>query len=283
MEHPHNGVEAVSGDRDEVLRKIGRNVLLFQQAELRLKWLAARKRIAGMSDEFPTVAAKMQEQVAGETLGTVMRRAIDAPGPSAREQERIDAAILENGCVHFEIGFDFTGADGEPDTAWRKGLEALVEHRNDLVHHFLKRFDLAAADGCRAASNYLDEQHDQHAPLVEELRRRGEGVAASFKMLFEALKQDDIRAEFLHGHMRMKLDEVLRRVAAGKARDDGWTDLSPAGEELAGEDSGLLKRLEDAFGHRGLKQAVAAMGGWELREEPTDGGGTRVLYRSTKA
>lgn len=45
MEYPHNGADASSGDKDEIHRKIGRNVLLFQQAERRLKWLAARKRI----------------------------------------------------------------------------------------------------------------------------------------------------------------------------------------------------------------------------------------------
>ena len=98
-------------------------------------------------------------------------------------------------------------------------------------------------------------------------------------MLFEALKQKDILAEFLHGHLRLKLEEVLRRVAADKARADGWTNLCHAGNELAGEDPGLLKRLEEAFGHRGLKQAVAALGGWQLIEEPTSGG-VRVLYRS---
>jgi hypothetical protein len=279
MEHPQNGAEASSGDRDEVLRKIGRNVLLFQQAERRLKWLAARKRITGMSDEITTAAAKLREQVSGETLGAVMRRTIDAPGPSAREQDRIEAAISEKGCAHVEIGFDFTIAGGEPDVAWREGLEALVEHRNDLVHHFLERFDLETPDGCQLASHYLDQQHARHVPLVEDLRRRCEGIAASANMLFEALKQEDILAEFLHGHLRLKLEEVLRRVAAEKARADGWTYLSLAGKELAGEDPGLLKRLEEAFGHRGLKQAVTAMGGWRLHEEPTGGDGKRALYR----
>ena len=42
-----------------------------------------------------------------------------------------------------------------------------------------------------------------------------------------------------------------------------------AGNELADKAPGLLKRLEGAFGHRGLKRALAAMGAWELREEIT--------------
>jgi hypothetical protein len=280
MEHPHNGAQASSGNKDEILTKVGRNLLLFQQAERRLKWLAVRKRIAGVADEIEAAAFKLKEQVAGETLGMIMRRAIDSSGTSAREQERIEAAILEKGCVHLEIGFDFTGADGEPDVAWREGLEALVEDRNDLVHHFLGKFDLETSDGIQLAGHYLDQQFARHAPLVEDLRRRCEGIAASVNMLFTALNQEDIRAEFLLGHLRLILEEVLRRVAAEKARVDGWTYLSHAGKELAAEDPGLQKRLKEAFGHRGLKQAVAAMSGWELRDETTGGGGTRALYRS---
>lgn len=279
MEELHNGAEASRGDRDEILRKIGRNVLLFQQAERRLKWLAVRQKISGLSDEIEDAAAKMKEQVARETLGTVMRRAIDAPGLSAREQDRIDAAILEKGCFHFEFGFEFSVADGEPDSEWREGLEELVEHRNDLVHHFIERFNLETPDGCQLAAQYLDEQHARHAPLVEDLRRRCESIDASTKMFFDALQQKDILAEFLHGHLRLKLEEVLRRVASEKARADGWTYLSSAGNELAAEDPELLKRLEKAFGHRGLKQAIAGIGGWQLHEEPTSGC-VRVLYRS---
>jgi hypothetical protein len=153
-----------------------------------------------------------------------------------------------------------------------------VEHRNDLVHHFLERYDLDTPEGCQQAGLYLDEQHAQHVSSVEDLRRRCEGIAASANMLFDALKQEDVMAEFVHGHLWQKLEEVLSRVAAEKARTDGWTYLSLAGNELAAEDPELLKRLEMAFGPHGLKQAVAAIDGWQLHEEPTSGG-VRVLYR----
>ena len=42
MAEQHNGSEIDGGPRDEVLRKMGRNLLLFQKAEQRLKWLAER-------------------------------------------------------------------------------------------------------------------------------------------------------------------------------------------------------------------------------------------------
>ena len=280
MEEPHNGAETGSEARDEILRKVGRNVLLFQQAERRLKWLAARKRIAGMPDEIAIAAGKLGEQVARETLGAVMRRAIDTAAPGEQEQARIEAAVMERGCTHLEFGFEISFSDSETNAAWREGLEALVEDRNELVHHFLDRFDIWTIEGCQQADQYLAEQHARHAPLVEDLRRHCEEISAGMGMLSEALKQDDVLAEILHGHLRLELEVVLRQVAAEKARADGWTDLCHAGNQLAGKDPQLLKRLEEAFGHRGLKQAVAAIGGWQLIEEVTNGGGKRVLYRS---
>lgn len=274
MTDHHNPAEAAS--QHEVLERIGRNLLLFQQAERWLKYLAARKRISGMSDEFRSNAEKLKRQVAGETLGTAVRRTITSADPG--EQARIEAAVLATGRSHLEVGFSFTGPEGEPDVEWQQQLEAMVEDRNELVHHLLDRFDLGTVDGCHKAGAHLDRQHARHAPVVEELRRRCADVLESAKMLVELLKREDFQAEFLHGHLRHRLEEVLRTVAAGRARDDGWTHLSLAGNMLAEEEPGLLKRLEQAFGNRGLKQAVAAMDGWELSEEPTKSG-FRVLYR----
>jgi len=72
---------------------------------------------------------------------------------------------------------------------------------------------------------------------------------------------------------------VLRAVAEKHARADGWVLLSLAGQKLAADHPELMNRLRQAFGYRGLKDAVAAMGNFDLREEPT-GSGVIVFYRA---
>ena len=277
MEHPHNGV----GDRDEIHRKIGRNMLLFQKAELRLKWLAERRRIAGYSTEIADVAAKLRDQVAGETMGAVMRRMFDLSGRTARDQEAIGAAVQEKGDAHLEFGFETTAFDGEADRSLRKGLEALVEHRNDLVHHFIEKFDLSTMEGRHQAGAYLDEQHDLHAPLVEELRGECVRISSMAREFSEALSREDVMNEILHGDLRPTLEEVLRRVAETNARADGWTYLSVAGKVLSEEGPWVLERMRAAFGHHGLRQAVEALDDrWELRHEPTGNGDKTFVYRA---
>ena len=113
---------------------------------------------------------------------------------------------------------------------------------------------------------------------MAELGRRCEDVSEAAGLLAAGLQQDDVQAEFLYGPLRLRLEKVLRRVAEERARGDGWTYLSIAGQRLEAEEQGLLKQLTKAFRHGGLKEAVAAMDMFDLEEEPT-GSGVRVLYR----
>ena len=264
--------------RDEVLRKLGRNLLLFQEAENRLKWLAARRQVSGMSGDFQTTVDKTLRAVNKETLGGALRRVTEDSSLSERDLEKIEAAIVNDGGAHLELSFDFLGPEGEPDASWRERLEALVEARNSLVHHFLERFDLETPEGCRTASRHLDEQEAEHASVVADLHERCKNVARAAGMFAAALKQDDVREELRYGSLWLKLDEVLRRVAKEGAQSDGWTYLNLVGQELATHEPGLLQRLRESFGHRSLREAVAAMDEFEMRDEPT-GNGVKVLYR----
>ena len=278
MKGEPSGSEASEECKDEVLKKLGRNLLGFQEAEHQLKWLAARKQISGMSDELKSIAEKTHQQVAKDTLGGALRRTTEDAHLSERDREKIEAAVAEHGGVHLELSFDFFGPDGERDTSWHKPLEALLEARNGLVHHFLEQFDLATPEGCRAAADHLDGQREEYSPVVADLGQRCEHVAQAAEMHAAALKQPDIRAEILHGPLRIKLESQLQKVATEKARDDGWTYLNLAGQKLAADAPELFRRLRMAFGYSGLKEAVAAMDQFELREEPTDAG-IGVLYR----
>lgn len=264
--------------RDEVLRKLGRNLLLFQQAENRLKWLAARRQVAGMSGDFQNTVDKTLRAVSKETLGGALRRVTEDSSLSERDLENIEGAIVKDGGAHLELSFDFLGPEGEPDVSWQERLEALVEARNGLVHHFLDQFDLETPEGCRAAGRHLDQQEAEHAPVVADLGQRCKNVTRSAGLLTEALKHDDIRAEFRHGSLWLKLDEVLRRVAKEGARNDGWTHLSLVGQELATHEAGLLQCMRESFGHRSLREAVAVLDQFEMRDEST-GNGAKVLYR----
>lgn len=280
MSEPHDRSETESPTKDEIHRKVGQNLLLFQQAERRLKALASMRRISGIGSVILDAAEQLRERVSKETLGAVVRRATEGFGEaSIPEQQKIETAVLETGGIHIQMDCGFSGPDGEPDVEWQRQLEELVEARNELVHHFLEQFDLKDDNQRVQASVYLDQQYDRYVSVNDDLLRRCKAIAEGRKLLAAALSHDSIKAEFLHGHLRPTLEDLLKKVAAGKSQVNGWTCLSLAGQILASESPWLLEQLEEAFGHRGLKQAVAAMDSWELRDEPTKNG-FRTLYRS---
>jgi len=58
--------------RNEVLRKIGRNMLLFQQMEYMLKYIVANSELSGNIDELKVNREKRTEKVRTQTMGLLI-------------------------------------------------------------------------------------------------------------------------------------------------------------------------------------------------------------------
>jgi hypothetical protein len=48
-------------------------------------------------------------------------------------------------------------------------MRALVEARNELIHHFLAKFDLARGGDTESVLAYLDAQRDETIQMLERL------------------------------------------------------------------------------------------------------------------
>jgi hypothetical protein len=64
--------EALDQLRNEVMRKIGRNLLLLQQMEGMLKFLVANSKIAGFESELPHIIEKNSEVISRRTMGQLV-------------------------------------------------------------------------------------------------------------------------------------------------------------------------------------------------------------------
>jgi hypothetical protein len=121
-------------ETDEVLRRIGRNVVIFQQVEHLLKFLNAHSAVIGPASQF---SARVEKQVAavhkntlGELAGKLVNNLLQPPAEHESPDE-IDEV---------SFGFRFSvGADAEFVDRHDQEMRALVDARNDLIHHFLPR------------------------------------------------------------------------------------------------------------------------------------------------
>lgn len=262
--------------RDAALAKLGRNVVLFQQLESRLKALYASLVVEG-SDAASLKARheKRRAVLATRSLGIVVDAVFDA---LAEEEPEDEDPKLEGG-QRWHIRFRFRSTGPLLDQH-RASLSALVDERNRIVHHLTDDHDLHSAAGIAALDCLLDPQADRiHAELraLDQLFTAQQGArqhAAEFLASPEFREQMELRLL-----QASALITGMAILALERPRKDGWTVLSTAAQELRRRDPGAFADLKARYGHDKLKPLLMASGVFELAEERTARGGTRVVYR----
>jgi hypothetical protein len=263
---------------DEVLRKIGRNVLLFQQIEGLLKYLVTNHRVDTNYCEGTTSAdlvarqqkraAKVQKQMMGTLVGHYTDSILSDAGEPVLEAEDT---------THIRIITTFTIAgDSDFYESRRADMKLMVDERNDLIHHFLPRWQLDSLGHLEMAVAYLDKQREKILPMLDHLQ----AVTRSVQEAFTVLASDEVQCQFeLLWLQGSPLVELLREVSVQKARPDGWAYLSHAGQIARIEESDAVKHLKERYGHSTLKGLLIASELFDVKDEPLSNGGFRTLYR----
>ena len=73
---------------------------------------------------------------------------------------------------------------------------------------------------------------------------------------------------------------TLRDVENKMARKDGWTSLHTAASLIGNSAPEELVDMKEKYGHKKFKNFILATQVFDLKEEITDKGGIRLLYRS---
>lgn len=156
----------------EVQRKAGRNLLRLQQCEFLMKTLAAEQELVTSADAPQDIKAKNRELVSkksmGQVVGHLTENYLRIASASSKPDEDYDpppnvTLPLIRTTIHMEFSEDNFKRT-------KQKLADLVDLRNELVHHFMEKFDLSSEDGCQAADTYLDESLKQIKADHEELR-----------------------------------------------------------------------------------------------------------------
>lgn len=262
--------------RNEVMRKMGRNLLLFQQIERMLKVLIANNSLAGYVHELPAKKKRQEERVEKQTMGSLVGAFLeDALTDKGRPREEPE----DLAGLWFSIGFGL-----EVDNAYyeerKSALAAAVAERNELVHHFLPRWDLMSMDSMQAADEYLDRQRENVLPEFEHLKSLVGALEDGWRQTGEFLLSGEWAKHFSLADLRHSRPVLLLGDIAQKmGRDDGYVLLNTAGDLLRLHAPEETKALKERFGYKTLKALIVATELFDLVEEPTDKGGVRVFYR----
>lgn len=217
----------------DVQRKLGRCLLRLQQYEILLKALVAHGDIAGPPAGLQAVRDAQVACAQKKTLGALVGMLTDRHLTSAEGGDSTEE-LQGDGGIWFRFRFQ-VGLDASQHQATTAALKELVDLRNELVHHFLQRFNIWERQGCIDADAYLDasfETIDGHyltlrgwAQDMEEAR----ALMVSFMSTatFEDLLVNGIAPD---GSVDWRASGAVRclREVESRFMADGWTPLNTA-------------------------------------------------------
>ena len=117
-------------------------MLRLQQYERLMKTLLAHHELAGPVDTLEAQRAANLEKVSDKTLGTLVKALFESYAvPDGFERELLSEHKVPTDRISMAMSFRMTMAP-ERLAEVRAGVEELVAMRNELVHHFIERFDL---------------------------------------------------------------------------------------------------------------------------------------------
>lgn len=272
MSETETGQTAQQALSDEVLRKIGRNLLLLQHIEHLLKSIWVRSRIRGTASDLMTHQEqrrnKTQKQMMGPLVKMYVRDILSDTDEVSQEQE--DPSVPS-------VSFSFT-TNGDPELyeSQRTNLKLIVDERNDLIHHFLPRWQPDSLDHIKDASAYLDKQREKVLPMLEHLKSVSKSMREGMQKLADFLASDHLELLWLQ---QSPLISLLHDIASKNCRPDGWTDLAHAGQLVRVHECDEVENMKERYGYSTLKKLLVASKLFEMFDEPLLTRGSRTLYR----
>lgn len=263
--------------RDEVLRKIGRNVLLFQQIEGLLKFLVVNYKAHGTSSDLMMRQQRRLNKVQKHMMGQLVEQYVDGILTDAGDASQgLDAPSVP----WISFSSKITG-DHEFYESQCTNLKLMKDERNDLIHHFLLRWQPDSLSHMTDASDYLDKQREKILPILEHLMSVSKSMQEARKSLADFLASDEGQKHFeLQWLQSSPLISLLRDISSQVHRPDGWTYLAHAGNLARVHESDAVANMKELYGHSTLKTLLVASELFDVFDEPLPTGRFRTLYRA---
>ncbi|QPK64869.1 hypothetical protein IVG45_08000 [Methylomonas sp. LL1] len=273
--------------RREVQRKLGRNVISFQQIEHMLKHMLIHQDIK-VWDAQGKMQSNLEERkntFANQTLGNVAKHFVENVFSTFEQDDDNQSVAEEISKFHMSFTRGPMLCDEDFYNQRKNELAALIAERNDLIHHFLPKWNFGNYESLKAAEQYLDQQRERVHPELELIKSIAQKFDERGKQLVEYFKSDEGRKE-----LELSLLRDTRHIASlvvfaiRRKRDDGWAVLDAARVFIHQnvDESWLVEELTwitKRHGCKTLREIADKSEYFQICEEATNKGGVRILYR----
>lgn len=262
--------------QDEVFRRVGRNLLLFQQIEQLMKFVLSHHKAGGEPLDFKEKQQKRIDTINKTTLGNL----VDKYGAEVLKDAGTEVPEEESPDNWLTFSFRISG-DAEFIETMRRDMKQMTEQRNELVHGFLPRWQPDSPEKIEETLAYLDTQREKVLPMHEHLRTIASHLQETGKKLFEFMAGEEYRKQSEQILLQASpLVLLLRDVASQIHRGDGWSYLAHAGRVANKELHEEVKNLNERYGFKTLKKLLIGSEMFDVFDEPLSEGRFRTLYKN---
>jgi len=261
--------------KDDVFREIGKNVLAFQIVEHLLKALVSIGQIEGVASELAAVRDLRMAQTAKLTMGGLASRFAD---------EILSAPIDDPNEVHarneVRISFSFAFESDDAFCEQQKlALKMLVEQRNELIHHFVPKWDWKSVESMRAALlrlEFLRKQTEAQRDFLNDVLRIYNETVKEHSAF---LNSDEFARHFeLHWLQQSRIVALLGEFAIQFTRANRFVSVASAGAFLHTHAKDDVLNMKVRYGFAGLLALIEGAELFDVIKDPTTNG-VRHLYR----
>ncbi len=269
----------------DVQRKLGGCLLRLQQYEILLKDVVARSDVAAHPAQLQAVQDAQVASVHKMTLGGLVSMLSgqylavgDGDGDASSDAPQGDDTAWFS--LRCQIGLD--ASQYQATTA---ALKELVALRNELVHHFLLRFNIWEPQGCMAAADYLDASYQTIDGHYQTLLGWWNGMQEARKLMASFVHSEAFEDLLLNGiapdgTVHWPASGAVRCLREGEARlaIDGWTRLNTATAWLRTQ---YPEQQPNRYGCSSWRHIIHASQQFEIcKRVNTEQGSSEVWYRS---
>ncbi|UUZ68745.1 hypothetical protein LP416_02090 [Polaromonas sp. P2-4] len=263
---------------NEVLRKIGRNLMALQQVEGLLKTLLIHGSVrSGPAEAVQRQQVKRDQAIRKQTLGTLVGQFITEVFPFQDDAENDNEPEFQAPYFTFNYSIQSDCVYVQQRAA---ALKLVVDERNELVHHFLPKWTRASLESTQAADQHLDQQHARVRVEFETLRAYLEGLQRGRELLGNFISSPEYVRQmeelWLQGS---RVVQLLVEMSRNAVSSEGWVRLDAAGQALWTNAEEDMSSLQAMYGYNKLKPLVVASQVFDVRDEPLSNGGSQVSFR----
>jgi hypothetical protein len=276
----------------EVQRKLGRCMLRLQQYERMMKTLVAGMGIQGPPEQLELIRDKQVLCASKLTLGNLIgmftssclspAAAIGTAGAVRPIDEGRDGVLPIQ--TWFRIRNQVVMSPERYDQS-KAALAELVALRNELVHHFLDRYDLWQEQGCIEANIYLDASFELIDGHALDLQRLAESMDSARVLMASFMQTPEFEDAFVHGiqpdgtvHWPISTIVECLRDAEVALAINGWTLLNAATEHIRLTHP---DQTPQRYRRGSWRQVLHSSEQFDIRKEiNTNNAGVVVWYRS---